>query len=101
MKFLYWVMDGTKIGPYLHPPPIPILGVSNSLLQGVNKLRTQMFKWNSMIFVKGKNPSSVVVARRCLSFPSSVVAVRRHRPSSSVVVRHRPSSSVIDLFPLV
>ena len=33
MKTLYWVMDGTNIGPYF-PPPFPIPGVSKSLLPG-------------------------------------------------------------------
>ena len=40
INILYWVMDGTNIGAYLPPSPIPILipGLSKSLLPGGNQI---------------------------------------------------------------
>ena len=39
---LYWVMDGTNIGPYLPPPP-PSPASVNASCQGANKLRRSIF----------------------------------------------------------
>ena len=36
---LYWVLDGTNIGPNWPPPAIPILGASKSLLPGGKQIK--------------------------------------------------------------
>ena len=45
-------MDGTNIGPYL--PPIPIPGVSKSLLPGAHKLEERNIFDDFMILIKNK-----------------------------------------------
>ena len=39
IQIVYWVKDGTNVGPYCPHPPIPIPGVSKSLLPGVKQIR--------------------------------------------------------------
>ena len=52
VEILYWVMDGTNAVP-ICPPPIPIPGVSKSLLPRGNKNKKEEdIRWFPMIVMK-------------------------------------------------